>query len=59
MVAFKEYTNDELEPGEIRLDAGTRIVEDAESGGRRLVISDEPVEEGMDHSPQFSSYAPR
>ncbi|CAL4244479.1 unnamed protein product, partial [Meganyctiphanes norvegica] len=57
--AFNAHINDELEPGEIRLNHRTRIVEDAESGGRRLVITDDATDEGTDHSPQFSSYAPR
>lgn len=52
------FRNDELEPGEIRLDRRTKIVDDGESG-RRLVITDDQSEEGLDHSPHFSNYAPR
>ncbi|XP_064097220.1 zinc finger protein 236-like isoform X2 [Macrobrachium nipponense] len=52
------FRNDELEPGEIRLDRRTKIIDDGESG-RRLVITDDQSEEGLDHSPHFSNYAPR
>ncbi|KAK4310561.1 hypothetical protein Pmani_017884 [Petrolisthes manimaculis] len=49
---------DELEPGEIRLDRRTRIVDDGELG-RRLVVADDAGEDPLDHSPHFSNYAPR
>ncbi|XP_068235169.1 sal-like protein 1 [Palaemon carinicauda] len=52
------FRNDELEPGEIRLDRRTKIIDDGESG-RRLVITDDQSDEGLDHSPHFSNYAPR
>ncbi|XP_063852420.1 histone-lysine N-methyltransferase PRDM16-like isoform X2 [Scylla paramamosain] len=50
------YRGQELEPGEIRLDGRARIIDDGESG-RRLVVAED--EEGLDHSPHFSNYAPR
>ncbi|KAK7017999.1 hypothetical protein SK128_013550 [Halocaridina rubra] len=53
------FRHEELEPGEIRLDRGTKIIDDGETGGRRLVITDDPSDEGLDHSPNFSNYAPR
>lgn len=62
MTVGPNYTNgdsmEQLEPGEIRLNVKTKIIEDGEKG-RRLVVADDQSEEGLDHSPQFSSYAPR
>lgn len=55
---FTDTYRDELEPGEIRLDKRSKIIDDGESG-RRLVITDDQAEEGLDHSPHFSNYAPR
>lgn len=55
---FTDAYRDELEPGEIRLDKRSKIIDDGESG-RRLVITDDQAEEGLDHSPHFSNYAPR
>lgn len=52
------FRNDDLEPGEIRLDRRTKIIDDGESG-RRLVITDDQSDENLDHSPHFSNYAPR
>ncbi|KAG7176687.1 Zinc finger protein 236-like 3, partial [Homarus americanus] len=52
------FRSDELEPGEIRLDRRTKIIDDGESG-RRLVITDDQSDESLDHSPHFSNYAPR
>ncbi|XP_045107034.1 zinc finger protein 628-like isoform X2 [Portunus trituberculatus] len=49
------YRGQDLEPGEIRLDGRARIIEG--ESGRRLVVAED--EEGMDHSPHFSNYAPR
>ena len=50
---------DELEPGEIRLDVKTKIIDDGERGRRLVSVDEQGSEEGSDHSPQFSSYAPR
>nr|XP_045598092.1 zinc finger protein 236-like [Procambarus clarkii] len=57
-VFIDSFRNDELEPGEIRLDRRTKIIDDGESG-RRLVIADDQSDESLDHSPHFSNYAPR
>ncbi|XP_069960985.1 zinc finger protein 433-like isoform X2 [Cherax quadricarinatus] len=57
-VFVDSFRNDELEPGEIRLDRRTKIIDDGESG-RRLVIADDQSDESLDHSPHFSNYAPR
>lgn len=46
-----------MEPGEIRLNKRAKVVSDGETG-RRLILA-EDSDDGSDHSPQFSSYAPR
>ncbi|XP_076063235.1 uncharacterized protein LOC143038122 isoform X2 [Oratosquilla oratoria] len=52
--------SDELEPGEIRLDRRAKIIDDVELGRRVIVTAEDPgSEEGAEHSPQFSAYAPR
>ena len=54
---YSQATDPSLEPGEIRLNKKTKIIDDGERG-RRLVIA-EDVDEEADHSPHFSNYAPR
>ncbi|KAB7495970.1 Sal-like protein 1 [Armadillidium nasatum] len=57
LISEKNDTSELLEPGEIRLNKRAKVVGDGETG-RRLILA-EDSDDGSDHSPQFSSYAPR